>query len=282
MRVILAAVDLGAGAPHVLAGAATLARWSNAALHVLHVSETVSPNAVASQAAQAALNKERAQLAQLVERCCDRHVDAQEVLPGKPAETISACARARRADVIVLGPNTAAELAVLVFGTTAERVVSAAKVPCLIVRASLPQTLTTIAVAIDFSPASVAAAEISARWLRTFGESAAQTKLHLLHVGWPMDRLADPELEDRTLQPKLRELAQRLSAAGALAIETHVIWWNPPGAAIARWAEEQSCELLVLGMTGRNAARALLLGSVAASVARQAPCALALVPPPRS
>src|SRR5687767_8865786 len=230
MRVILAAVDLGAGAPHILAGAATLARWADAELHVLHVSETVSPDSAGSKAAQSALDRERAQLAALVERCCDGQADAQEVLAGKPAETISSCARARGANVIVLGPNTDEDFGVLVFGTTAERVVSAAKVPCLIARGTLPQTLTTVAVATDFSPASIAAAEVAARWLRTFGEAAAKTKLHLLHVGWPMDRLADPDLETRTLQPKLHDLAARLSAPGAIAIESHVIWWNPPAA----------------------------------------------------
>jgi nucleotide-binding universal stress UspA family protein len=277
--IILAAPDLGASGQHVLEGAATLASWADARLHVVHVSETVSFSAIHSAAGRTALIRERDQLGRLVQRYCNRRVDSQEVLTGKAAETISVRARALRADVIVLGAHTAANLGATVFGTTAQRVVHSATVSCLIVRAALPQTLTTVAVGTDFSPPSVAAAHLVASWLREFGEPSP--RLHLLHVGWPMDRLADPELENRVLRPQLQELEQQLASAGPIAIQSHVIWSNPPAAALTEWARQHDCELLVLGTTGRSGLRDLLLGSVAISVARQAQCAVLLVPAER-
>jgi nucleotide-binding universal stress UspA family protein len=83
------------------------------------------------------------------------------------------------------------------------------------------------------------------------------------------------------LRPKLRDLEQQLASAGTTAIETHVIWSNPPAAAIAQWVRQHGCELLVLGTKGRSGLQDLLLGSVAASLSRQAPCAVLLVPPAR-
>jgi nucleotide-binding universal stress UspA family protein len=279
MQVILAAVDLGAGAQHVLEGAATLARWADAALHVLHVSETVSPDAARSAAVQKVLAQEREKLHVLVQRCCaGSRIESQQVLTGKPGRTICDRARAVEADVIVLGAHTDGELGARLFGTTAERVVHAANVPCLIMRAPLPPTLTSIAIGTDFSPESVAAAHVAAKWLRCFGEQSPQARLHLVHVGWPMDRLADPELESGTLRPRLREIEQQLVSAGPVPIELHVVWSNPPAATMVEWARRHRCDLLVLGTTGRSGLGDRLLGSVASSIVRRAPCAVLLVP----
>src|SRR5919109_2729490 len=111
MQNILAAIDLGAGAQHGLEGAATLARWADAALHVLHVSENVSPDAAQSNAGQAVLAQERERLAELVRRCCaGRPVASQQVLTGSPPERIRACASALDADVVVLGAHTERDL----------------------------------------------------------------------------------------------------------------------------------------------------------------------------
>ena len=279
MRTILAAVDLGAGAQHVLEGAVKVARWGDAALHVVHVVESVSPEATTSPAAQTVLENEREELGVLVQRCCDgRRIESQQVLAGKPAEAILARGRELKADLIVLGAHTEGELGARLFGTTAERVVRAATVPCLIMRAALPHSLTSVTVATDFSAESIAAAQVAATWLRTFGEPAARPQLHLLHVGWPIERVDDPEIESRTLRPKLLDIEQLLATPGVAPIASHVVWSNRPAAAIAGWARKLGCDLLVLGTTGRSGLRDRLLGSVASSLARQAPCAVLLVP----
>lgn len=53
--------------------------------------------------------------------------------------------------------------------------------------------------------------------------------------------------------------------------EHHLITGDPPGA-IARFAEEQQIDFIVMGTHGRTGLSRLLMGSVAEAVIRKAPC----------
>lgn len=68
-----------------------------------------------------------------------------------------------------------------------------------------------------------------------------------------------------------------LERAGVTRIESRVAE-GPPGPGIVATAREAGCDTIVLATHGRSGIGRLLLGSVADYVARQAPCAVVLVP----
>lgn len=72
-------------------------------------------------------------------------------------------------------------------------------------------------------------------------------------------------------------IGAELERAGVAEIECRVVE-GPPGPGIVAAAREAGCDTIVLATHGRSGIGRLLLGSVADYVARQAPCAVVLVP----
>jgi len=65
-------------------------------------------------------------------------------------------------------------------------------------------------------------------------------------------------------------------AAGGVDVETHVLAGHP-SSVIVRFAEEHDVSLIVTGTLGKSGIEQLLLGSVADSVLRHAPCPVLVV-----
>ncbi len=144
---------------------------------------------------------------------------------------------------------------------------------------------TKICCPVDFSDAShealAQAADIAAH-------SAA--RLTILHVyersalGAAGEVLVtDPELEERLVHElnhnleRFRVEAERF-APGRVTAEA--VTGDPP-AEIVRFVERSGCDLIVMGTHGRSGLRRLVLGSVAESVVRHAPCSVLVVRPPQ-
>jgi nucleotide-binding universal stress UspA family protein len=70
-------------------------------------------------------------------------------------------------------------------------------------------------------------------------------------------------------------------SAPGLTVERHLVAGNEADE-ILRLASELKCDLVVMGTHGRTGLRRLLLGSVAESVMRKAPCAVLTVRAPAS
>lgn len=68
---------------------------------------------------------------------------------------------------------------------------------------------------------------------------------------------------------------QELADCGA-TVETHALQGNPADVMVA-WAEEHGADLIVVGNRGMTGA-GRILGSVPAAIAREAPCAVLIVP----
>jgi len=129
--------------------------------------------------------------------------------------------------------------------------------------------LTRLLVATDFSDASDAALEHGRALARSFGAT-----LHLLHV---MENLflrpvpGDPYALKAAL---LRQLQKRLTTddrealRGVASIEAA----DDAAAAIVSYARTHTIDLVVMGTHGRRGIDRLLLGSVAETVVRTAPC----------
>ncbi len=115
----------------------------------------------------------------------------------------------------------------------------------------------------DFSPPSEAAQRVAAELARETGAT-----LHVIHVVPPV---TDPSLPAE----RLTKLAQDIG--GGLSLTTALLD-GYAGREIVRYARERHIELIVVGTHGRTGLSRAILGSVAESVVRLAPCPVLTVP----
>jgi nucleotide-binding universal stress UspA family protein len=141
---------------------------------------------------------------------------------------------------------------------------------------------------VDFSPTSARALARAASLARTYG--AALSILHVIPVFDPSRPVLESPLgleePGRVFYPASREtvVAELRSWAAAPAVvavsPAFVAEEGRPADVIVAQAAESGADLLVLGTHGRTGFRRLLLGSVAETVLRTAPCPVLTVPPP--
>ncbi len=134
-----------------------------------------------------------------------------------------------------------------------------------------------ICCATDFSEASRIAMLEAAELARRF-----EAELELVHVHLPLpavgtdllasgvdvEESAPAELENTLAM--WREEAERLVGRPVRA----TLMTGEPGAELLRHAREREADLLVVGTHGRRGLRRLVLGSIAARIVREAPCAV--------
>jgi nucleotide-binding universal stress UspA family protein len=130
-----------------------------------------------------------------------------------------------------------------------------------------------ILLAVDSSaPSDVAIEEVAA------GPWPPGTTVEVLTVVEPWDVPALSEGLNRSAAELLQRSAQQLTAAGVEA--TSLMLTGEPKAVIVDRASETNADLVVVGASGATGLTKFLLGSVAAAVARFAPCSVEIVRPP--
>lgn len=293
LRSILAATDLESGSDAIVRSAAILAARTGAELHLLHslgLPAVPSDGTMRSAGFFAQLEWAQEALHAQAERTMPEGVRtaSEKAIIYVAHKAILDRAREVSADLIVVGPHRGAEAGARFLGTTADRVIRTAEVPCLVVVKPLSERIRRIGVPLDCSDPSQGALEIALAWglqLASGAEAggAGAPGIRVMHVGWPVERDDDPQIEERTLRPQLERQVERAVAAvpGAesMDIGIEVLWENDPRDATARWAETAGIDLLVMGTHGRGGLERALIGSVASSVARHAPRPVLLVPP---
>ena len=115
----------------------------------------------------------------------------------------------------------------------------------------------------DFSPASEAAGRIARAMALEAG-----ARLHVLHV-------VPPVTDASVFREQLTRVGQGL--AEGLRVET-ALRSGLAGRAIVHYAHEKGVDLIVLGTHGRTGWSHAILGSVAETVVRLAPCPVLTVP----
>ncbi len=133
--------------------------------------------------------------------------------------------------------------------------------------------LKRILVATDFGLQSDNALQYGRALARTFGAA-----LHLLHVRENSFLKATPADPETLRAATLRILDQRLTAddrqrGGHAVLETS----DRPAEAIVHYAAEHRIDLIIMGTHGREGFAHLLMGSVAETVVRSAPCPVLIV-----
>ena len=228
-----------------------------------------------------ALEEVRERLGELRERLSDRGVTVSQLLvEDSPPAGICAVAAELRARLAVVGAHGGGGLPWLAVGNVATGVVRLCETDVLVARAARSQRerYRAIAVGTDFSASA---------------ERALETAVAIASPGAHVDVVHcasfRPEIMSgfgavEPLPAPLRQaLTEDLNVQGEQLIGRHRrdgvslafhVSSDRPVAGLAHWAETRSCDLLAVGSHGRRGVRRLVLGSVAESMLKRAPCSV--------
>jgi nucleotide-binding universal stress UspA family protein len=274
---ILVPTDFSRSSDAALAHARRLAAPTGASLHVLHVADNVFLRTVRADPR----NYEAAALWQLQEQFPDGDAGAILVVERSeaPADEIARYARIHNIDLIVMGTHGRGRMANLLLGSVAEKVVRTAPCPVLTVRespvAGEPEGL-RILVATDFSASSDAALGYAKRLA-----AKVRGTIRLLHVVEQSASATSPGSEQAIgeLSPKEQTVTARLHLSRRMLVDRRSrvkidgdVIFGPTGLMITTYARVNGFDLIVMGTRGRTGLSYLLMGSVAESVLRIAPC----------
>ncbi len=205
---------------------------------------------------------------------------AHEMAVGAPASEIVRVAQARSSDVIVLGLRPHAFLDRMFRDETALSVMRNASVPVLAVTPMLTRLPRRIAVAIDFSRASIAAARAALTLLDDDGT------LLLVYVEPPAEPKS-PEAEGFTtiyaqgVAAAFSRLRHELASRTTARIET-VVLHGAVAPELLSFARRAEVDLLAVGSQRHTITRRAFVGSVTTALARAASCSLLVIPPGRT
>jgi nucleotide-binding universal stress UspA family protein len=288
---ILAATDLSEASDPVVRAAASLAKLAEADLHLLHVIEIAAlPYASASEDL-ARIDRSRDAALDAIDEQVERAVPGadtiatREVAIGPVHTALLERAREVGADLVVMGPHRLRPFGDRFLGSTADRVVRSAPMPCLLVRGPVRLPLRTVMHPTDLSERSASAMDVALRWTAALGAGddgiGPAANLLVVHVVPRMYEMPDFAFDDEVILPEvqraIREATERVPTAAE--ISERITWGDLPADEILQAAEREKVDLLVLATHGHGAVRRALLGSVASTVARAAPCPVLLVPP---
>ncbi len=281
LEAVLVASDLSLRSEPALRRAVQLAADAGARLTVMHVVEETLPEDMmddASEKARRYLERQVAGLGQVRE---------PEIVIGRGQafHVISEEARARNADLIVLGAHRRQFLRDVFVGTTVERVTRTAGRPALMANGPPAERWRKIFVATDMSKTSGDAARTALRL--GFLDKAEVTFIHVFapvtrhmmnFAGIPPERVQ--EEAERDFMATRRDVAQFLDglALGDLRYGARIV--EGAGAeAIAGLVAQARPDLLVLGTRGLSGAKRMFLGSVAQELMDSLEIDVLAVPP---
>ena len=201
---------------------------------------------------------------------------------GTPQALILSRAEGWPADLIIMGSHGQTSAADALLGSVTDSVIRHAHCPVLIVRRGGPGR--RILAGTDFSDPSLPAIKAAADEAKRVGGEL--TVIHVLDLVWapaaypalafggaPFNISAE-ELKDLEAVAtwRLEESLKHFNVAGDTLVTT-----GSAGAALIDIASERKADLVVVGTIGRTGLRRALLGSVAETVARRAPCSVLVV-----
>ena len=277
---VVVGTDLSSSAGEALTQAAAWAKRRNAGLVVVHVAPDEIFRALETPQVTDAL---RARVDAVIGGL---GLSIEVVLQaGTPHSALVHAADERGAELIVVGPSGESSGSHPRFGGTAERVVRYAHCPVLVARASSPSISATgpVLATTDFSSESehgidAAAREAEARGVPLWLVHAVYEPTSTLSLLGPLAIYA-PELPDvdraelrDVARQTLRTLLEANHAQGEIAVLD-----GPPASAVAEHATKIGASLVVVATRGRTGLSRIVLGSVAETIVRDAPCAVLAV-----
>lgn len=292
---VVVGTDFSPSAEDALRWARRLAERINAQLHVVHVLPSPDVPVPGGErwftdvsAEEAAMLVQRKQAEDLMDALLDRQANGAEdvsahfIEGNDPAASLRLFAQDEGAEMLVIGAHGRRGLGPLV-GRITRAMANQAPCPVVVVRgAGEKRAPGSLLVPLDFSRGSDAALEVATRLAERAG--ARLTLLHALrtypYAGFygEYSEAVQSALASEKAQAEqaLREQATALESKG-LRVETVVgVGYAPE--VIAKWLDESDADLVVMGTQGKSAVARFVLGSVAETVLRTAPCPVMLVP----
>jgi nucleotide-binding universal stress UspA family protein len=290
LRTVVIGTSLGEESDPVVRAGLAVARAAGARVHLVHAAE-IEPVFVgfeaglAPQFSQQQIAWRREGLRQQIARL---GVDRPElagitVEMGVPYRILLEAARAAGADLIVVGATESGAFAAEVLGSTADRVIRKSACPVLVARGDLAVPPRRVLAPVDLSELSRDTFRCAMDFLGQVSRGA--TEVRVLYALSFLDALARhhesareipvDEME-RVATEELRRLVRESGAA--FSVET-AVRSGEARQEILRDLGEHPADLVVIGTHGRGGVDRLVLGSVAATVARKAPCSVLLFSP---
>jgi nucleotide-binding universal stress UspA family protein len=208
-----------------------------------------------------------------------------EVREAPAVEAILKKAGEQQVDLVVLGAKGRSRLAGAILGSTSRAVAHRSPVPVLLARP--PRSgLRSVILATDGSPRAQRAAAFLARFPLPPG-----AKVWVVHARRPYEPPLSPAEYDQSFgaaqaalrwqeeqagQTVLASTPVQLGVSGSQVAQEVLV--GEPGTELLRLAEDIRADLLVAGTRGVSAIEALVLGSVADRLLRNAACSVLLVP----
>jgi nucleotide-binding universal stress UspA family protein len=289
---ILCPVDFSEFSRHALARAVAIARRQVAAVTVLHVvpvqvpiviSQFAAPVSVPLSLTSAERDRARRELEDFVApyRSNDVPIATMLVEASSVHGEIVAEAAHLRANLVVMGTHGRTGFQRLLLGSVTEKVLRTIRQPVLTVAAHDTQgdaapLFRRVLCAVDFSECSIAALNYA---LAITDPDARLAAVHVVEwasngydplIGPAMDIAAYRLEAERTGRERLHKLVLPMTRRGR-AIE-EIVKVGKPYHEILRIAEDERCDLIVLGMHGRNPIDRMIFGTTAEPVVRHATC----------
>lgn len=200
-----------------------------------------------------------------------------EVAVGAPSAEIVRVAHLQQSDLIVVGLRPHAFLDRMFRDETALSIMRQASVPVLAVTPMLTRLPRRIAVAIDFSRASIAAARAALTMLADGGS------LHLVYVEpvaerWSPDAEGFATIYAQGVAAAFNRLRGDLSLGRDTQIDTTVLHGGV-AAELLSFAQRADIDLIAVGSQRHSIARRAFVGSVTSALARASRCSLLVIPP---
>lgn len=258
------------------------------ALYVIEVGTSVPEAAIVIVSIEEDLQDPRIRERQTLEMRKTLHMDRGPAAAwpltlavGNVARVVVEHAERSGARMIVLGLNRHSSAGRAIGNDTVRGVMGLSSVPVLAVRPELTDLPKRIVVPVDFSRASVRAAQLARRIVDEHGA------MHLVFVE-PSRSQVRTESEEafelihtRGVEAAFSDLVAELWPSVGVKIDT-VVRQGSPVAEITRFAEESNADLIAIGSQRHPFLDRLLLGSVAKAIAADGRWSVLVTPPVRA
>jgi CPA2 family monovalent cation:H+ antiporter-2 len=195
-----------------------------------------------------------------------------------PHRVLESLASTLHADLIVVGASERGRRWPLGLGSTADRVIRKSPCPVLVLRPGVPFPPRRVLVPVDFSPGSAGALRYGAGFLiETAGKLPPTEAVFVMSPGESTLHFS-PEQIGRFAAAELHRLVERTVLRLAHAVDCRVRSGYPADQIVLE-IEERHPDLVILGTREKSGLERLLLGSVASTVLREAPCNVLIIPP---
>jgi nucleotide-binding universal stress UspA family protein len=290
VRTVLIGTSLGEESDQVVRAGLAVARAAGAQIYLVHALEPLLAGfevGAGPDLQQEQIDRREQELSRQVRRLGVDVLDLADtaVRAGAPHRVIADTAQKIGADLIVVGATGSGPFAAELLGSTADRVLRKALCPVLVVRDGLQVPPRKVLAPVDLSALSGDAFRCGLDVLAQIAGSG-EIQVRAVYALSFMDILAarqeaggaSLEQAEPDAAAELRQFVRANRPEAPFGVETAIL----PGEArveILHELEEYPADLLILGTHGRGGMDRLMLGSVASTVARKAPCSVLVVPP---